>query len=1053
MPVGLIATPSGVRPGGEATCQSHSEKHPLEQVKEMHPFTRHPLSHVSCCLFLIGAWQHATASPADYINIPVHPPQALFVPEFDGGLVKLGSWQQSPTPNSPTPPQNWAKGVATGIPFEAHEIYSYTVTVPNQMQQWTDVIATNPAVLTTQGNGLFAPGDSAEMLVSVDGTVRTTGMWFASGTTSLYQLDSQAVIANGLHPTDGSPLTMGINVIRAQIETSTGTPAPAPVTQMPVVDLGVPIQSSSRVDINIEEGRLTLSANNSATSFRLNSWRSRTGTIVINTASPFGTAPVEIIRGMNFEAKETGASVPSRVLNNNISAPQRFTTNWGVDIISPSVIGINGAGNLTFHGNLTTVYNVSTSEPWGLGLTMSGSGTVTLNGTNDFGVPVTVNSGTLALGNNAALNGNGQLVLNGGAIQASGAARTVSPPSVKVRGNFAVTGLQDLTVNGPVDLDNATRTVTVSAPTVTIGGPISNGGLTKSGAGTMILSGLNTYDGGTSVSQGVLQLNNGGSVGSIRGTVGVTSGGTLRLAAANSLGTGAGTKVDTVNIVGGMLDNIADGDNGWGVAVNLNGATMRSNSGTNSPTTAKRYSMGGGASIGTIASATSSVISGRLDLREGNPDDRLTFSIANGTAADDLIVRAAITQTGGSYGIRKTGAGTMLLVSGANNSVGSGSTFTGGTIVDGGVLAVDGSQDGNRLSANHPVTVNNGGTFEIRGVNALPTAANAIDVTVNQGGTFRVVSGGSTFIGAATVASHAQIRNVTLNGGTVDLTYSGTLSAVDGESFAMNGTLTVGGTAPSVIQSSVTADRQGIALAGLRTFQVNDVTASSAVDLTVNAELESTTVTPGDDSLVKTGSGTLLLNRANSYQGQTVVDDGTLYVNGSVSGSTVVNGGVLGGTGSAQAVSINAAGILAPGNSIGTFSTQNVTFIGGTLALEINTSTLARDVLAVNGNLTIGAAPVSLTIADLGSNVALPNGTTLSLLTYTGSWDGNFFSWQGTPLFDDSTFTVGANLFRMDYGDAGNRSFSIVAIPEPAGVSVLMVAVASLSVLRSRRRR
>ncbi len=71
-----------------------------------------------------------------------------------------------------------------------------------------------------------------------------------------------------------------------------------------------------------------------------------------------------------------------------------------------------------------------------------------------------------------------------------------------------------LTFSGNVNLTAGQRTLTV-ANDVTISGAITNGGLTKAGVGTMVLSGANTYALGTLVSAGVLE----GTTTSLQGNI------------------------------------------------------------------------------------------------------------------------------------------------------------------------------------------------------------------------------------------------------------------------------------------------------------------------------------------------------------------------------------------------------------------------------------------------------------------------------------------------------------------------------------------------------
>src|SRR5208283_5419129 len=67
---------------------------------------------------------------------------------------------------------------------------------------------------------------------------------------------------------------------------------------------------------------------------------------------------------------------------------------------------------------------------------------------------------------------------------------------------------------GPV-ADNATLAFNNTATTLTVGNLISgSGNVTQIGAGTTILTAANNYSGGTTISAGTLQVNDGGALGS-----------------------------------------------------------------------------------------------------------------------------------------------------------------------------------------------------------------------------------------------------------------------------------------------------------------------------------------------------------------------------------------------------------------------------------------------------------------------------------------------------------------------------------------------------------
>jgi autotransporter-associated beta strand protein len=124
------------------------------------------------------------------------------------------------------------------------------------------------------------------------------------------------------------------------------------------------------------------------------------------------------------------------------------------------------------------------------------------------------------------------------------------------------------------------------------------------------------------------------------------------------------------------------------------------------------------------------------------------------------------------------------------------------------------------------------------------------------------------------------IGNLNLNGAT--LSQSATDSG-NYEGYQFLGTVTVGGSTPSII-SSGNGKANHLRGASTINFNVADVTGSAAADLTVSNPIRNGSGDyAGVGSLQKTGAGTMLLTAANPYTGSTTISAGTLVLGSTAS--------------------------------------------------------------------------------------------------------------------------------------------------------------------------
>ncbi len=136
-------------------------------------------------------------------------------------------------------------------------------------------------------------------------------------------------------------------------------------------------------------------------------------------------------------------------------------------------------------------------------------------------------------------------------------------------------------------------------------------------------------------------------------------------------------------------------------------------------------------------------------------------------------------------------------------------------------------------------------------------------------------------------------------------------------------------------------------------------------DISCELEVYSNNIS-GHGGLTKEGMGTLVLTGNNTYSGPTLVNQGRLAVNGSVTSAvSVQSGGIVGGSGTVGSLTARQGGTVAPGNSIGTLNVAgNVSFEPGSrYAVEVGPNGQS-DRIQSSGSATIGGGEVAVTLEN-----------------------------------------------------------------------------------------
>jgi autotransporter-associated beta strand protein len=553
-----------------------------------------------------------------------------------------------------------------------------------------------------------------------------------------------------------------------------------------------------------------------------------------------------------------------------------------------------------------------------------------------------------------------------------------------------------------------------------------SGSLTKSGAGTAILSASNSFIGGTTLNAGVLRLDHANAAGTgtitqsdAASTLQVNTTGTVSNAmslynlAALSTVTLSGAK--TLAAASTAYDIASGTQTTESGALSGSGGLTKNNSGTLALSGSNSYAGATAVSAGILAVAHNNALGGTSAGTTVASGGQLSLQ---GVTVGNEALTISGSGTGASVGALRAGSGTSTwggkVTLGANATIGAASGTT---------LTLD-VASGNAIEA-----ANFNLTFDGAGSNLV---MDAIDLG----------TGGLTKIGSGTTT-----LNGTLGASSVDVQL-GTLALGSAGQLAAGATANVSG---------------GI----LSTGGNETITRLNATGGTLNLT----------NTLTVTGTG----DNQSSIGSSVMATGGTIYVAGtldyrSTNGTTalsVASGGRLTGSGTTTE-SLSVAGTLAPGNSTGIMNVGSTTFLGGGKYVweidnfdgEVGTN---WDFLNITGNLdiTAGTGLGNQFLIDVVSLLAFGDNSGLAS-NFTDSMNYSFAIATASGSinnYDAGKFLINTagfqNAFNGTWGTSlsgDGKSLNITytaatAIPEPSSGALTLVGLGLVALSRHRRSR
>jgi fibronectin-binding autotransporter adhesin len=526
------------------------------------------------------------------------------------------------------------------------------------------------------------------------------------------------------------------------------------------------------------DGKLTLTATNTYTDGTV----LNAGTLGLGADNALGTGTLTI-NGGTIRAEGAGRTLSNDVILNGDFTLGRYTHLSGAVTLSNdiTITSANPDSSSRAHSTISGIISGAHAITFEEGANPIGE--IVLAGANTYSGATTIQSGTV-------------WIADTGSIASSESVNIAAGATLKVFG-FEQT-ISNLSGAGSVVFGNYGSTLTIDSDAdTTFSGSITGyASVTKTGSGTLTLTGASSYTGGTLINRGVLIISGGGSLseslGFISNSTVIVTGAGSTWAHSDEISIGASSGIDSIltisdgGLVGASKVILGEyyGDNG---TLNIGGTAT-------GPATA-------GGVLDTDKITTGLDGTGTVQL--------------NTTATADTPFNLTRDGTANGTGVLIKGNATVINTAGYNVLTAA-STFSQGTIINGGTLAARGAFAGSSSLGTGPVTVNTGGTLAGNDfISGLTTVHTGGTLAPDAGGVLRF-DGGLTFHDGAilTYSLGSQINALVVSGGVLTADGTITVNLFDSGDFTAGTYTLIDATGATLTSIGATSFELGTVIAG-----------------------------------------------------------------------------------------------------------------------------------------------------------------------------------------------------------------------------------------------